>query len=157
MVKLGRAIPRNISFTSKTFMVIYLLKLFHTGKPYTTIRSAYQAINYFHSIAGHPKTCDSEFCINTLEDIKCTIRYTIQKKSSIIVKHLYKLYSHFRRKLTSLTNLRTAQICDFLGFLCFSEVINVRRTDVVIRNTTLPFLLKGVNQSSIKKEMGLSH
>ena len=156
MVKLGRATPRNISFISKTYMVIYLLKLFHTGKPYTNICSTYQAMNYFHSIAGHPKTCDSEFCINKLEDIKCTIRYTIQKKSSISIKHLYKLYSHFRGKLTSRTNLCAARICDFLGFLCFSEVINVRRNDVVIRNTTLLFLLKGVKESSIKKEMGLS-
>ena len=102
----------------ETYIVIYLLNLFQTGKSYSTINLAYQTINYFHLIAGHPKPCDSVFWQNILEGIKRTIKYAVQKKSSITVKHLYKLYSHFRDKLMSLPNLRTMLICVFffMGF-----------------------------------------
>ena len=140
-------------------MGIHSLNLFQTGKSYSTILLTYQAINYFHFIVGHPKTCDSEFSLNILEGIKHTTRYTVQKKGSITVKHLHNLYSHLRGKITSLANLRAARFCvfSFMRILRFSEVINVRKTDVVIKTPTLLFSLKRVNHTSIEKEMGLSH
>ena len=73
--------------------------LFNIGKSHLNIRLTYQAMNYFHSIAGQPKPFNSELFLNLLEGIKRTARYTVQKKSPITVKHLYKLYSHFAGKL----------------------------------------------------------
>ena len=78
MVKLCRAIPRNISFTSKrNIHSLYILNQFQTGKSYSTIRLTYPAANYFHSIVGHPKLCDCDFCLNVVESIKCTTRGTV--------------------------------------------------------------------------------
>ena len=121
----------------ETHIVTYLLNLFQTSKSYSTIRLTYQAINYFHSIVGHPKVCYSKFFLNILEGIKLITRYTVQKKSPITVKHLYKLCSHLGGKHMSLANLCTALICIFSspGFLRFSEAINIRQTYVVIKNT----------------------
>ena len=104
----------------------------------------YQAKNYFHSIVGHPKLCSSELCLNILEGIKRTTRYTVQKKIPITVKHLYKLYSHFGVKRILLANLRTMLIWvfPFMGFLRFSEVINTRKTDVVIRNPHIAIFIE---------------
>ena len=90
----------------ETYVVIYLLYLFQIGKSYSTICLIYQAINCFYSIVRHPKPCDSKPCLNILEGLKRTTRYTVQTKSRIIVKHLYNLYSHFGGQRMSLSNLR---------------------------------------------------
>ena len=122
MVKLGREIPINMSVlpAKETYMVIYLLYLFQTGKSFSTICLTYQAINYFHSIVGHPKPCNSELFLNISEGIKHTTRYTVQKKSPITIKHLYQFYSHFGSKHMPLANLRTMLICVFSFMVFFS-------------------------------------
>ena len=63
---------------------------------------------------------------------KGTTRCTVQKKKPITVKHLYKLYNHSGGKCTSLANLH--------GY--FNEVINKRRTDVVIKNTHIVIFIE---------------
>ena len=83
------------------YVVIYLLYLIQTGKSYSTTRLTYQAINYFHSIVGHQEPCNSELCLNIFEGIKRTTRYTVQKESSITVRHLYSLYNQFADLPTS--------------------------------------------------------
>ena len=120
----------------ETYIVIYLLNLFQICKSYSTIPLTYQAINYFHSIVGHPKPCNSEFCLNILRG---NVLLDIQSKKNVIVKHLYKFYSHFRGKCMSLAMLRTTLTCafSFMGFLHFREIINIRRTDFVIKNTQI--------------------
>ena len=140
----------------KHMQFIYLLYPFQTGKSYSTICLIYRPINYFHCIVGHSKPSNSELCLNILESIKHTTRYTVQKKSRITVKHLYKFYSHFGVKRMSLANLRTMLICgfSFMGFFRFSEVINIRRTDVVIKNIHIAVFIEKSKQTSIEKEFG---
>ena len=108
----------SVLLAKEIYIVLYLLNLFQTGKSYSTIHLTYQAIDYFNSIVGHPKPCDSKFCLNILEGIKCITGYTVRKKSPITVKHLYKLCSHFKSKLMTLANLPTMLICaiSFMGF-----------------------------------------
>ena len=61
-----------------------------------------------------------------LKGVKRITRYTVQKKIPIIIKYLYKLYSHFRGKRFCLAILRTTLIyvLSFMGFLRFGEVID---------------------------------
>ena len=94
MVRLGSAIPRNISFTSKRNIRrdIFIISNSYRQVLFPT-RLTYQAINYFHSIVGHEEACNSELCLNIFEGIKRTIRYRVQKESSITVKHLYSTVS----------------------------------------------------------------
>ena len=90
----------------------------------------------------HLKPCNSELCLNILEGIKR--RYTVQRKSLITVKHLYKIYSHSEGKGMSFANLRTMLICvfSFMGFLRFSEVNCIRKTGVVIKNTHIAIFIE---------------
>ena len=128
MVKLDRAIPRNISFTNKRSIhsCIFIKPI---SDSQVLFNHLFDLSNYklfsFHS--RHPTPWDSELYLNILEGIKHTTRYTVQRKSPIIVKHLYKLYSLFGGKFMPLANFRTALICvfSFMGFFRLSEIIEL--------------------------------
>ena len=94
MVNLSRAKPKNISFTSKRNIHSYILtKRISDRKVLFNHSFDLSACKLFsvHSILNFQSF---EFCLNILEGIKCITRYTVQKKSPINVKNLYKLYSH---------------------------------------------------------------
>ena len=91
-------------------------------------------INYFHSIVGY-NPCPTILLHNVLEDIKKILAYSATKESPVTVSQLYKMYNYFRSKTISLSNLQTIAICvlSFMGFLPFSEVIKLRRCDIIIK------------------------
>ena len=124
------------------YIAIYWLNPFRSGNFCSTIRLTYQPINHFYSILGNPKPCDSKLCVNILKNVK----HTVQTKSPISVKDLYKLHGHFSGKFMSLANLCKMLIWIFStkGLLCFSEFINMRRTNVILETPTLLFSLKKV-------------
>ena len=54
------------------------------------------------------------------------------------------MYNYFGSKTVSLSNLRTILICvlSFMGFLRFSEVVKLRRCDIIINNTLLSIFIE---------------
>ena len=125
-------------------VVLYLIHLFQTGSSYPVIRTTHYAINFFHTIAGYSKPCDSSFSTNILEGIKRIKGHKVQKKDPITVKHLHKLFRSFGGKNMDLTNLRTMTMCvlGFMGFLRFSEIANIKCHDVIIYSTHLALFIE---------------
>ena len=111
MVKKDRKIPRNIRFTSKRNIHSNIfIKLISDRQVLSNHSFDLSGSKLFSFHRRHHKSYNSKFCLNILEGIKCTTRYTVQKKSPVTVKHLHKPYSHFEGKLMSLSNLH-AMIC----------------------------------------------
>ena len=56
-------------------------------------------------LSFHSRAYQTLQFLNTLEDIRRAAKYTVQMKSPMTVKPLYKLYNHFGANLMSLATL----------------------------------------------------
>ena len=130
--------------TQEFHVVLYLIHLFQIGSSYPVIRATHYAINFFHTIAGYSKPCDSSFSINILEGIKRIKGHNVRKKDPLTVNHLHKLFEHFGGKSMNLTNLRTITMCvlGFMGFFRFSEIANIKCHDVITHSTHLAIFIE---------------
>ena len=134
----------NVLPADEFHIVLYLIHLLQTGKTFPVIRMSYFAINYFHSIVGYQNPCPTSLPYNLLEGIKRILAYSATKKSPVTVSQLYEMYNYFGTKTISLSNLRTILICglSFMGFLRFSEVIKLIRSDIIKNNTFLSIFIE---------------
>ena len=135
MESLGNSVSRGQCFTSWRVSHSSLHDaLTSNRKTFPIIRMSFFTINYFHSIVGY-NPCPTILLHNVLEDIKKILAYSATKESPVTVSQLYKMYNYFRSKTISLSNLQTIAICvlSFMGFLPFSEVIKLRRCDIIIK------------------------
>ena len=117
---------------------------------------SYFAINYFHSVVGYHNPCPTSLPYNILEGIKRILAYSATKKSLVTVSQLYEMHNYFGSKTISLSNLRTILICvlSSMGFLRFSEVVKLRRCDIIINKTFLSIFIEKSKTLSIEKEVG---
>ena len=134
----------NVLLVDEFHIVLCMMHLFQSGKTFPVIRMSYFAINYFHSIVGYQNPCPTSLSYNVLEGIKRIIAYYTTKKSPVTVSHLYEMYNYFRTKTISLSNLQTILICvlSFTGFLRFSDIIKLRRCDIIINKTFLSIFIE---------------
>ena len=134
----------NVLPADKFHIVLYMIHLLQTGKIFPVIRMSYFAINYFHSIVEYQNPCPSSLPYNVLEGIKRQLAYSATKKSPVTVSQLYEKYNYFGSKTISLSNLHTILICvlSFMGFLQLSEVVKLRRCDIIINRTFLSIFIE---------------
>ena len=137
----------NILPADEFHIVLYMIHLLQTGKTFPVIRMSYFAINYFHSIVGYQNPCPTSLSYNVLEGIKRILAYSATKKSPVTVSQLYEMYNYFGTKTISLSKVRTILICvlSFIGFLRFSEVIKLRRCDIIKNKTFLSIFIEKSN------------
>ena len=133
----------NVLPADEFHIVLYMIHLLQTGKTFPVIRMSYFAINYFHSIVGYQNPCPTSLPYNVLEGIKRILAYSATKKSPVTVSQLYEMYNYFGTKTISLSKVRTILICvlSFIGFLRFSEVIKLRRCDIIKNKTFLSIFI----------------
>lgn len=117
--------------TDEKYVGIYLLELIKQGETFNVINMSWFAIKAYHKLCGY-EICYSIFCINIYEWAKRTLQCIPNKKSPITPKHLFALYSLFKKENINLKDLRTLVICviSYTGFLRFSEVANLQREDL---------------------------
>ena len=124
----------------ENFIILYLLSSLKTRKSYPANISSVFAIKYFHKIVGHQDPCSSELVNYVLEDIKRICGYT-PKKNPVTPQQLRTLYKSLGEHNMNLINLRTMFLCvlSFVGFLRFSEVINLKNSDIILKETDVYF------------------
>ena len=117
-------------------MVLYMIHLLQIGKTFPVIRMSYFATNCFHSIVGYQNPCPTSLPYNAVEGIKRILAYSTTKKSPATVSQLCEMYNYFE--------INTVLICvlSFMGFLRFSEVIKLRRSDIIIKKTFLSIFIE---------------
>ena len=134
----------NVLPADEFHIVLYMMHLLQIGKTFPVIRMSYFFINYFHLIVGYQNPCPTSLPYNVLEGIKRILACSAAKKSPVAVSQLYEMYNYFGTKTISLSSLRTILICvlSFMGFLRFSEVIKLRRCDMIINKTVLSIFIE---------------
>ena len=112
-----------------------MLNLFHKNKSFENIRISFFAIKYIQKITGYEKVETRSLPFLVLEGIKQTSQKLSRKKLPLTTEHLHKLYKTFGGKKMSLKDLKTT-LCIFLfmRFLRYSEVSNLRMSDIVIHD-----------------------
>lgn len=114
---------------------LYLIHLSDTCNSVATIDEAFYAISWTHKLCGFPDPCTSFLPISTREGCHRSIGHRGRNKkepiSPDILKNICLLYGN---NSCNLLDLRIACMCvlSFSGFLRFSELVNLRRSDIQI-------------------------
>ena len=149
-----KAIPAD-----DTYVIAYMLNLFQKNKSFENIRNSFFAIKYFQKIIGYENVLTGGLPYLVLEGIKRTSQKISRKKLPLTTEHLHKLYKIFGGKNINLKDLRTTLICvfSFMGFLRYSEVSNLRMSDIVIHDSYMAiFIEKSKNGHLQKWKLALS-
>ena len=92
---------------------------------------------YFHKIVGHHDPYNSELVNYVLEGIIRICYHIPKKKKPFTPQLVHTLYRSLGEDNTNLINLRTMLLCvlSFMGFLRFSKVINLKCSDILLKET----------------------
>ena len=140
---LERAISRGFyNPSSKKIIILYL----QTGKSYPSIRSSVFTIKYFDKTKAHHDPWKSELVNYVLEGIKKFFCHTPKKKKPYNPQLLH-TYRSLGEDNVNLINLRTMLLCvlSFMGFLRFSEVINLKCSDIILTETQMSIFIEKCN------------
>ena len=149
-----KAIPAD-----DTYVIAYMLNLFQKNKSFENIRDSFFAIKYFQKVTGYENVLTGGLPYLVLEGIKRTSQKISRKKLPLTTEHLHKLYKILGWKNMNLKDLRTTLICvfSFMGFLRYSEVSNLRMSDIVIHDSYIAiFIEKSKNGHLQKWKLALS-
>ena len=126
-------------------VAIYMCSLIQNNQSDAVVESVFYAIQHFHKLNLHDDPFQSPLCENIVEASKRLTKRRVTKKEPITVDHLKKVYETLGCKETaSLLNLRTftMMVLSFVGFLRYSEVSELKRSDFVFEQTYLKIFIE---------------
>lgn len=126
-------------------MSLYLIHLSKTFNSSSKLDEAYYAISWTHKLAGLTDPCKSSLCISVKEGAQRTSGHTIvNKKEPITPEILQKIVSLYAKENSSLSDVRISCMCliGYAGFLRFSELVNIRRSDIHLHNTHVSLFIE---------------
>ena len=127
----------NATPAEEIYVILYMLSLFQNSKSYPVIRMSYYAIKYFNEFFRGGRELRSHFIAKVLERIKRLSGYTENPKSPLSNSDLKRVFQYLGGVEMNLTNSRLMIILvhSFMGFLRFSELSNLKRSDFILHNT----------------------
>ncbi|XP_071171146.1 uncharacterized protein, partial [Mytilus edulis] len=130
---------------AKAFHVaIYLASLTQSSNTASPVVQAFYSLKWIHSLIGSLcSPTDSSLVINVLEGAKRSLATPTNKKEPISVELLHKMYDAMF-SFGNLYNQRIICACftAFAGFLRVSEMLNIRRSDIVILECYMSILIQ---------------
>ena len=101
------------------------------------------SISWHHTLSLKPNPCKDNFVSLILEGGKRMLSRPINKKEPITTDILLKLVNFYKKSCT-LPNLRTCAMCllGFSGFLRFSELSNIRFSDLIWHDNYLEIKIR---------------
>ena len=99
---------------------------------------SYYAIKYFNEFFTGGRELGSHFITKVLEGIKRLSGYTENPKSPLSSSDLKRAFQYLGGVEMNLTNSRLMMmilVLSFMGFLRFSELSNLKRSDFILHNT----------------------
>ena len=130
---------------SDYYVSLYLIHLSETYKSVSKIDEAFYAISWVHKISGFVDPCHSFLCQSVKDGAHRTIGHCIvNKKEPITPEMLQKIVQLYGNNLSNLSDLRIACMClvSFAGFLRFSELVNLRRSDLKFFQTHMSLYIE---------------
>ena len=105
---------------------------------------SYYAIKYFNEFFTGGRELGSHFITKVLEGIKRLSGYTENSKSPLSSSDLKRAFQYLGGVEMNLTNLRLMMILvlSLIGFIRFSEVSNLKRSDFIIHNTHMSIFIE---------------
>ncbi|VDI42225.1 Hypothetical predicted protein [Mytilus galloprovincialis] len=130
---------------AKAFHVaIYLASLTQSSNTVSPVVQAFYSLKWIHSLIGSLcSPTDSSLVINVLEGAKRSLATPTNKKEPISVELLHKMYDAMF-SFGNLYNQRIICACftAFAVFLRVSEMLNIRRSDIVILECYMSILIQ---------------
>ena len=118
---------------------------FQNNKSYPVIRMLHYTIQYFNEFfTGGFTELRSHFITNVLEEIKRLFVYTESPKSRLSSSDLKRAFQCLGGVEMNLTNSRPMMILALyvLGFLRFSEISNLKRSDFILHKTHMSIFIE---------------
>ena len=115
---------------------LYLAHLTNGGSA-AQIDEAITSIGWAHNVAGLSNPCLSSLVSSIREGGKRLTCHPVSKKEPITPEILNALVTLYGRSDVNLVNLRIVTMCliGFAGFFRFSELVNIKRSDISICET----------------------
>ena len=118
-------------------MALYPLSKIQAGHTFPTLDASFYAIKFFHKSLFNVDPCSHFFVTNTFEAVKRVTTHKIKKKNALTLHYLNKIFVKMNQNKTNLANQRllTIILIAFCGFMRFSEVPRLRRSDFIFSST----------------------
>ena len=130
---------------SDFYVSLYLIHLSKTFNSYAKVEEAYYSISWAHKLAGYPNPCYSQLCISVKEGAHRKIGHAIvNKKEPITPDILKKIVIKYGQECNNLIEIRICCMCrvSYAGFLRFSEMVNLKRSDLNFTDTHVSLLIQ---------------
>jgi len=130
---------------SDYYVSLYLVHLSKKFKSYAKVEEAFYAISWAHKLAGYSDPCKSDLCISVREGAHRTIGHKIvNKKEPITPEILNKIVAKYGQDYSNLSEIRICCMCllSYAGFLRFSELANLRRSDLEFCNSHVSLFIQ---------------
>ena len=124
---------------------LYLIYLSKKHNSSAKVDEAFYAINWSHRLAGLPSPCKTDLCNLVKEGANRQIgHYIANKKEPITSTILHKVVLKFGSQGSTLYDIRTCCMCllSYAGFLRFSELVNLKKSDIEIYPTHVSLFLE---------------
>lgn len=118
---------------SEIYVSLYLVSLFQTSNNISKIDEAIYSIAWAHEVAGFVNPCKSELIKQFREGAIRLMGHRPTKKEPITPEILEKLWNVCKTKNFDLMEMRNFCMCiiGYAGFLRFSELVHIKRSDIV--------------------------
>lgn len=124
------------------YVAIFLLYLIQVEGSMPKIEGCFYAIKFFHKSVSFADPCESILVKNMFEAAKRIIHHKVTKKKAFKLDSLVKLYDITNKE--DLSELRILIIClvGFCGFMRFSEIANLKRSDIIFTETYMKLFIE---------------
>ena len=112
---------------------LFLLSKIQAGHTFPTIDASFYAIKVFQKSLLNVDPCSHFFVTSMFEAAKRVTGHRIKKKKTLSLDDLNKIFVKLNQNKTNLADQRqlTIILIAFCGFMRFSEVSRLRRSDFV--------------------------
>ena len=117
-------------------VALYLVSIIQQSNSCSPLINAFYSIKWIHSLYDKVSPTDSNLVKNVLEAAKRRLAKRVSKKESISVELLTSMYNSLYSE-GNVYNQRTICACliAYSGFLRSSELLAIKRSDIIIDNT----------------------
>ena len=126
----------NLSFTS-IHISLYLIQLSGSASSISKLDEAIYGIAWAHKLAGFENPCNDNLVSSVREGVYRKIGHSVVKKEPRTPQVLQNIVDKYAFPTCSLKEIRIACMCllSYAGFLRFSELANLRRSDIRFYST----------------------
>ena len=136
------------------YLSLYFIHLSKNHSSAAKVDEANYAISWAHKLSGFPDPCKSTLCISVNECPHRIVGHaTINKKEPITSDMLNKIVIIYGHEYSRLSDIRICCMCliSYAGFLRFSELVHLRRSDIVINEISVNLFVQKSKTDRFRK------